>query len=69
MTTIIDPKSKLATQLKNCKVCDEPIYFGFTDKGKRNPYDVIDGEPTRVSHFGTCSQVERFRQLNPRTRV
>lgn len=63
VSTITDPMSGLTSAVKSCKVCSQPIYFGFTEKGKRCPFDVVDGNPTRTSHFTTCSQVARFRAM------
>lgn len=62
MTTITDPRSGVTALVKPCKVCNQPIYFGFTDKGKRCPFDVIDGQPTRTSHFVSCPEVAKFRE-------
>jgi hypothetical protein len=37
------------------------VYFGFTAKGRRCPYDVTGGEATTVSHFTTCREIDRWR--------
>lgn len=60
MTTITDPASGVSALVKQCKGCAAAIYFGFTPAGKRCPFDVVDGQPTRTSHFRTCPQVAQF---------
>lgn len=56
MTTVTDPKTGVTALVKPCKSCNAPVYWGFTAKGKRCPYDVVDGEATEASHFTTCPQ-------------
>lgn len=67
MTTVTNPLTHVTTLVLPCRVCSQPVYFGFTAKGKRCPYDVIDGEPTTTSHFTTCTKVDVWRAKNPRT--
>jgi hypothetical protein len=56
--TVRDPKTNVLTLVQPCKVCHRSIYFGYTAKGKRCPYDITDeGEPTEVSHFTTCPNI------------
>lgn len=43
-----------------CKACPALIWWGLTAAGKRNPFDVVDGQPTAVTHFSTCPNVRRF---------
>jgi hypothetical protein len=37
-----------------CRSCHAPIAWGESATGRRTPYDVVDGQPTNVSHFTTC---------------
>jgi hypothetical protein len=61
MTTVRDPKTDRLTLVQACRVCRRPVYFGYTAKGKRCPYDVTeDGEPTEVSHFTSCPNVREW---------
>ena len=46
--------------IKRCKVCPALVWFGFTANGKRNPFDVIDGQRTAVTHWSTCKNVRAF---------
>lgn len=66
MTTVTDPRTNASALVKPCKLCGAPMYFGYTEAGKRCPYDVVDGEPTRVSHFTTCPKVGTWRATHPR---
>ena len=60
MTVVTDPRSGVSALVKPCKLCGAPMYFGYTDKGKRCPYDIVDGVPTRTSHFTTCPNVRQM---------
>ncbi len=66
MAVVTDPKSGASALVKPCKLCGAPLYFGFTEAGKRNPYDVVDGQPTRTSHFTTCPNVADWRKAHPK---
>jgi hypothetical protein len=61
MTAIKNPLTGAMTLVLPCRVCGQPVYFGFTAKGKRCPYDVVDGEASTTSHFTTCSEIDRWR--------
>ena len=61
MSTVIDPRTGRAALVKPCGTCATPIYFSYTEAGKRCPYDLdADGLPTRVSHFTTCPQARQW---------
>lgn len=60
MTVVTDPRTGSSALVKPCKLCNAPMYFGFTDAGRRCPFDVVDGEPTRISHFTTCPNVRQM---------
>ena len=60
MTTVTDPKSGVTAAVHECRSCHAPVYWGFTEKGKRCPYDVVDGTATRTSHFTTCPQAQAW---------
>ena len=67
MTTVRDPVRGVLAPVLPCRVCQKPVYFGWTAKGKRNPYDVDEeGEPTRVSHFTTCAEVRTWTAAHPK---
>jgi hypothetical protein len=36
------------------------IAWGDSPTGKRTPYDVVDGQPTTVSHFTTCPDAKAW---------
>ena len=46
--------------IKRCSVCPAEIWFGFTANGRRNPFDVIDGQRTAITHWSTCKNVRAF---------
>jgi hypothetical protein len=61
MATVKDPETGRDALLQLCRVCFKQIYFGYTAKRRRCPYDVDEnGEPTRVSHFTTCPNVRQW---------
>lgn len=41
-----------------CRSCQEPIRWGATERGKRAPFNVSDGE----NHFVTCPQRREWRK-------
>lgn len=61
MATVTNPLTRVTTPVLACRVCQKPVYFGFTAKGKRCPYDIVNGEPTTVSHFTTCERIDDWR--------
>lgn len=65
MTTIANPLTRVTTPVLPCRVCHQPVYFGFTAKGCRCPYDVVDGEATTISHFTTCAKVDDWKDRKP----
>ena len=54
MTTIVDPKTQILKLVERCRSCGAHIYWSTTDAGKLCPFDLLDGEPTRTSHFKSC---------------
>ncbi len=60
MATVTDPKTGRMTLVLACRSCMAPVWFGFTATGKRCPYNVVDGQPTEVSHFTTCNDPQRW---------
>lgn len=40
--------------IRHCGTCGATIWWGFTRAGRRNPFDVVDGQRTAVTHFSTC---------------
>jgi len=66
MAVVTDPMSGVSAFVAACRVCRAPVYFGYTPAGKRCPFDVVDGEPTRVSHFTTCAKVREWTSAHPK---
>jgi hypothetical protein len=61
MAIVTDPRTGRRALIMACRSCNKPVYWGYTAKGKRCPYDVTeDGEPTEVSHFTTCNDPKRW---------
>jgi hypothetical protein len=56
MPSVIDPRDGLAAIVMRCRSCGADVYMGLTAKGKRCPFNVVDGEATTESHFRTCPQ-------------
>lgn len=52
----IDPKAPV----RHCGTCGGTIWWGFTRAGRRNPFDVVDGQRTAVTHFSTCAQAREW---------
>jgi hypothetical protein len=46
--------------IRHCESCGALIWWGFTATRKRNPFDVIDGARTAVTHFSTCPQAREW---------
>lgn len=46
--------------IQRCRSCGAPVWWGKTAAGKWNPFDVVDGERTRVTHFSTCPQASQW---------
>jgi hypothetical protein len=40
--------------VKECRYCHAPIWWEQLPSGKNHAYEVIDGQPTRQSHFASC---------------
>lgn len=51
---LFDDEPAPVIQIKHCQSCGAEISWGFTPKGKRCPFNVVDGRPTQQSHFETC---------------
>jgi hypothetical protein len=47
-------------RVQHCKACGALIWFGYTNAGKRCPFDVVDGARTAITHFSTCKNVRQF---------
>lgn len=47
-------------EVSQCRSCGAAIWWGETQNGKRCPYDIVNDEPTRQSHFGTCPDAKRW---------
>jgi hypothetical protein len=60
MTVVTDPLSGNSAAVMPCRSCKQPVYWGYTEKGKRCPFNVVDGQPTRESHFTTCPQARQW---------
>jgi hypothetical protein len=60
MATVTDPKNGVTAVVTTCRSCRAPVYWGYTAKGKRCPYDVVDGAATEISHFATCPQAKQW---------
>lgn len=48
-------------RLSRCHYCERLIWWGRTARGKRNPFDVVDGERTTITHWSTCPKREQAR--------
>ena len=46
--------------IQHCRSCGASIWWGKTAKGKSNPFDVVDGVRTAVTHFSTCPQAPQW---------
>lgn len=61
MSTVTDPKTGNTAAVTTCRSCNAPVYWGFTARGKRCPFNVgEDGVATEISHFTTCPQAGRW---------
>lgn len=69
MATVYDEQLRVTTPVIACKVCGRPMCFSLTAAGKRCPYDVVDNEPTRVSHFTSCPKVREWTAAHPKGSV
>ncbi len=69
MTTVTNPKTGNQTLVMACRVCNALVYFGFTANGRRCPFDVIDGQPTEISHFTSCPRVSDWRNDHPKSKA
>jgi hypothetical protein len=52
----IDPSARV----EHCRSCGALIWWGKTAAGKSNPFDVVDGARTAVTHFSTCPQAREW---------
>jgi hypothetical protein len=41
-------------RIERCRSCQARVWWGKTAAGKSNPFDVVDGKRTAVTHFSTC---------------
>jgi len=48
-------------RIERCRLCNAAIWFGRTRAGRSNPFDVVAGERTAVTHFSTCPRVRDWR--------
>jgi hypothetical protein len=60
MALVKDPKTGRTRVIESCRSCGADIYWSTTDKDKACPYDVVDGEPTRESHFRSCPHARQW---------
>jgi len=47
-------------RIEHCRSCGALIWWGKTAAGKPNPFDVVDGARTAVTHFSTCPQARTW---------
>ena len=47
-------------RIEHCRSCNALIWWGRTRAGKFNPFDVVDGARTAVTHFSTCPQSQAW---------
>jgi hypothetical protein len=59
VTVVTDPKTNILKLVERCRSCGAQIYWSTTDKGKLCPYDVVNGKPTRESHFAGAADGSR----------
>ena len=58
-----DPRRDVLCPILPCRSCAQPVYFGFSELGKRVPFEIDEaGEPTRVNHFSKCPDGKRWRK-------
>jgi len=63
----IDERAPVAT----CNFCNGPIWWGYTARGRRNPFDVrLDNgaERTSITHWSTCPERAAARSTFVRNR-
>jgi hypothetical protein len=60
MTVVRDPALDVMTSVTVCRSCRAQVYWSLTDRGKRAPFDVKDGQPTRINHFTTCPDARQW---------
>ena len=60
MSAVYDPNRRIHTPVLACRSCQKPVYFGLTSGGKRAPFEIENGEPTRTLHFINCPDVRRW---------
>ena len=41
-------------RIEACRSCGAPVWWGKPARGKANPFAVVDGVRTAVTHFSTC---------------
>jgi hypothetical protein len=46
--------------VQRCRSCGALVWWGTTKAGKSNPFDVVDGARTAVTHFSTCPQARQW---------
>lgn len=47
-------------RIENCRTCKALIWWGKTKSGRSNPFDVVDGARTAVTHFSTCRDAKSW---------
>jgi len=57
----INPNARIVS----CRSCGQAIWWGKTVNAKRNPYDVVDGQRTAISHFTTCPDARQWSKHTP----
>ena len=53
---VVDPRTGEPAMIDACRSCGAQVYWGETKNGKLCPYNIVDGEATTESHFGSCPQ-------------
>lgn len=58
-------------RVSRCRGCSAPISWGRTANGKACPFDfdLVTGQPTRITHWSTCHAREQFRPLRRSTQT
>jgi hypothetical protein len=47
-------------RIEYCRSCGAAVWWGRTAAGKPNPFDVVEGRRTAVTHFSTCPQARQW---------
>jgi hypothetical protein len=47
-------------RVEHCRSCGALIWWGKTRAGRSNPFDVVDGARTNITHFSTCPDANKW---------